>query len=112
MITLISYKLIFLQTKRKGGFGEEAAKIANNILNRSSASPGPKKGGKEKEDKKEKDVKKGVGINLVITFLLWNRAKSIILLWKYGVCFFLIWNISYLTSMKCKRCTGNFLCVR
>ncbi|XP_060604483.1 cilia- and flagella-associated protein 70-like isoform X11 [Ruditapes philippinarum] len=47
------------KTKRKMGLGEEAARIANNILNRSSASPGPKKGAGGKDDKKEKDVKKG-----------------------------------------------------
>ena len=45
--------------------GEEAAKIANNILNRSTASPGPKKGGKEPEAKK--DVKKGVGIHIIFS---------------------------------------------
>ncbi|XP_052768283.1 cilia- and flagella-associated protein 70-like isoform X5 [Mya arenaria] len=49
---------LFEKTKRRG-VGEEAARIANNILNRSTASPGPKKGGKDKDDKKDKDVKKG-----------------------------------------------------
>lgn len=49
------------QTKRKSGIGEEAARIAVNILNRNSGSPFPKKTGKEKEgEKKEKEVKKGV----------------------------------------------------
>lgn len=49
------------QTKRRLGLGEEAARIANNILNRSSASPGPKKGAaKDKDEKKDKDAKKGV----------------------------------------------------
>ena len=52
--------MYIFQTKRKSGLGEEAAKIANNILNRSSASPTTKKGGKEKDDAKGKDVKKGV----------------------------------------------------
>ncbi|KAL4238526.1 Cilia- and flagella-associated protein 70 [Mactra antiquata] len=50
---------LYEKTKRKAGLGEEAARIANNILNRSTASPGPKKGGGGKDDKKEKDVKKG-----------------------------------------------------
>ncbi|XP_052275784.1 cilia- and flagella-associated protein 70-like isoform X5 [Dreissena polymorpha] len=51
---------LYEKTKRRAGFGEEAAKIANNILNRSTASPGPKKGaGKDKDDKKDKDNKKG-----------------------------------------------------
>jgi hypothetical protein len=49
-------------TKRKTGYGEEAGRIAFNILNRNSASPFPKKPGKDKDDKKDKDVKKGVGI--------------------------------------------------
>lgn len=48
------------QTKRKSGYGEEAGRIAFNILNRNSASPFPKKTGKEKDEKKEKEVKKGV----------------------------------------------------
>nr|XP_034323986.1 cilia- and flagella-associated protein 70 isoform X28 [Crassostrea gigas] len=47
------------KTKRKTGFGEEAGKIAFNILNRNSASPFPKKAGKEGGEKKEKEVKKG-----------------------------------------------------
>ncbi|XP_056020644.1 cilia- and flagella-associated protein 70-like isoform X10 [Ostrea edulis] len=47
------------KTKRKTGFGEEAGKIAFNILNRNSASPFPKKAGKEGAEKKEKEVKKG-----------------------------------------------------
>lgn len=47
------------KTKRKTGYGEEAGRIAFNILNRNSASPFPKKPGKDKDDKKEKDVKKG-----------------------------------------------------
>ncbi|XP_061173813.1 cilia- and flagella-associated protein 70-like isoform X1 [Saccostrea echinata] len=47
------------KAKRKTGFGEEAAKIAFNILNRNSASPFPKKAGKEGGEKKEKEVKKG-----------------------------------------------------
>ncbi|KAL5008723.1 hypothetical protein ScPMuIL_014304 [Solemya velum] len=48
------------KTKRKSGIGEEAARIAVNILNRNSGSPFPKKTGKEKEgEKKEKEVKKG-----------------------------------------------------
>ncbi|XP_053401249.1 cilia- and flagella-associated protein 70-like isoform X9 [Mercenaria mercenaria] len=51
---------LYEKTKRKVGLGEEAARIANNILNRSTASPGPKKGGGGgKDDKKEKDAKKG-----------------------------------------------------
>lgn len=55
--------MLFVQTKRRGGFGEEAARIANNILNRSTASPGPKKGGgKDKDDKQGKDTKKGVSV--------------------------------------------------
>lgn len=49
-----------MQTKRKLGLGDEAARIANNILNRSSASPGPKKGAAAKEEKKDKEAKKGV----------------------------------------------------
>ncbi|XP_060604484.1 cilia- and flagella-associated protein 70-like isoform X12 [Ruditapes philippinarum] len=52
------------KTKRKMGLGEEAARIANNILNRSSASPGPKKGAGGKDDKKEKDVKKGMSLTV------------------------------------------------
>ncbi|XP_060604492.1 cilia- and flagella-associated protein 70-like isoform X19 [Ruditapes philippinarum] len=55
------------KTKRKMGLGEEAARIANNILNRSSASPGPKKGAGGKDDKKEKDVKKGGDKSSMIT---------------------------------------------
>ncbi|CAG2258081.1 Cilia- and flagella-associated protein 70 [Mytilus edulis] len=47
------------KTKRKTGYGEEAGRIAFNILNRNSASPFPKKPGKDKDDKKDKDVKKG-----------------------------------------------------
>ncbi|OWF40657.1 Tetratricopeptide repeat protein 18 [Mizuhopecten yessoensis] len=47
------------KTKRKTGYGEEAGRIAFNILNRNSASPFPKKAGKEKDEKKEKEVKKG-----------------------------------------------------
>lgn len=54
------YVLSIIQTKRKTGFGEEAGKIAFNILNRNSASPFPKKAGKEGGEKKEKEVKKGV----------------------------------------------------
>ncbi|KAK3092740.1 hypothetical protein FSP39_006770 [Pinctada imbricata] len=49
------------KTKRKTGLGEEAGRIAFNILNRNSASPFPKKpAGKEGGEKKEKEVKKGV----------------------------------------------------
>lgn len=59
---------LYEKTKRKIGLGEEAARIANNILNRSSASPGPKKGGGGgKDDKKEKDVKKGRSNSLAQT---------------------------------------------
>lgn len=54
------FVLSIIQTKRKTGFGEEAGKIAFNILNRNSASPFPKKAGKEGGEKKEKEVKKGV----------------------------------------------------
>lgn len=65
-VTLYSVRLsIFInQTKRKTGYGEEAGRIAFNILNRNSASPFPKKPGKDKDDKKDKDVKKGVGVEL------------------------------------------------
>lgn len=57
------------QTKRKTGYGEEAGRIAFNILNRNSASPFPKKPGKDKDDKKDKDVKKGVRIELSLDIL-------------------------------------------
>ncbi|XP_056020647.1 cilia- and flagella-associated protein 70-like isoform X13 [Ostrea edulis] len=52
------------KTKRKTGFGEEAGKIAFNILNRNSASPFPKKAGKEGAEKKEKEVKKGRSMSI------------------------------------------------
>nr|XP_022331661.1 cilia- and flagella-associated protein 70-like isoform X21 [Crassostrea virginica] len=52
------------KTKRKTGFGEEAGKIAFNILNRNSASPFPKKAGKEGGEKKEKEVKKGRSMSI------------------------------------------------
>lgn len=51
-----------VQTKRKVGIAEEAAKMAFNILNRSSTSPSPKKVAKDKEGDK-KEVKKGVGVD-------------------------------------------------
>ncbi|XP_035827894.1 cilia- and flagella-associated protein 70 isoform X2 [Aplysia californica] len=47
------------KTKRKTGISDEATKLAFNMLNRASASPAPKKGGKEKEGDKKGDVKKG-----------------------------------------------------
>ncbi|KAL3873547.1 hypothetical protein ACJMK2_036646 [Sinanodonta woodiana] len=50
---------LYEKTKRKQGLGDEASKLAHNILNHSTASPFPKKGGKEKDEKKEKDLKKG-----------------------------------------------------
>ncbi|RUS91269.1 hypothetical protein EGW08_000981 [Elysia chlorotica] len=46
------------KTKRRSGISDEATKIAFNMLNRTTASPAPKKGGKEKEAEK-KDPKKG-----------------------------------------------------
>ncbi|KAK3801767.1 hypothetical protein RRG08_048354 [Elysia crispata] len=46
------------KTKRRVGISDEATKIAFNMLNRTTASPAPKKGGKEKEGDK-KDAKKG-----------------------------------------------------
>ncbi|XP_033734255.1 cilia- and flagella-associated protein 70-like isoform X5 [Pecten maximus] len=52
------------KTKRKTGYGEEAGRIAFNILNRNSASPFPKKAGKEKDEKKEKEVKKGRSMSI------------------------------------------------
>jgi hypothetical protein len=58
----VRLSIFIYQTKRKTGYGEEAGRIAFNILNRNSASPFPKKPGKDKDDKKDKDVKKGVGI--------------------------------------------------
>jgi len=46
------------KTKRKTGISDEATKLAFNMLNRTSASPAPKKGGKETAGDK-KDAKKG-----------------------------------------------------
>ena len=43
--------------------------MAMNQLNRGSASPPPKKGGKEKEGEK-KDAKKGVRFKTVVLFLV------------------------------------------
>lgn len=51
--------LLHEKTKRKMGFSEEAARIALNLLNRSSTSPPPKKGGKDKLELDKKDTKKG-----------------------------------------------------
>lgn len=50
-----------LQTQRKGTLADEAIRIANGILSRSSSSPFPKPTGK-KDDIKGKDAKKGVRI--------------------------------------------------
>jgi hypothetical protein len=56
------------QTKRKGGIGDEAARMAMNQLNRNSASPAPKKGGKEKAEVEKKEAKKGVSDDLTFFF--------------------------------------------
>ncbi|KAK7502734.1 hypothetical protein BaRGS_00005984 [Batillaria attramentaria] len=50
--------LLHEKTKRKYGIGEDAARLALNLLNRNTASPPPKKGGKDKDGDK-KDQKKG-----------------------------------------------------
>lgn len=60
---------MIFQTKRKTGIADEAARLALNQLNRNSASPPPKKGGKEKEAEK-KDAKKGVRFVPVLVLLL------------------------------------------
>lgn len=60
---------MIFQTKRKTGIADEAARLALNQLNRNSASPPPKKGGKEKEAEK-KDAKKGVRFVPVPVLLL------------------------------------------
>jgi hypothetical protein len=52
------------KTQRKGTLADEAIRIANGILSRSSSSPFPKPTGK-KEDVKAKDAKKGVGITFM-----------------------------------------------
>ena len=46
------------QANRRSGIAEEAARLALSQLNRSSASPAPKKGGSKEPDRK--DTKKGV----------------------------------------------------
>ncbi|XP_048244462.1 cilia- and flagella-associated protein 70-like isoform X2 [Haliotis rufescens] len=56
--------LLHEKTKRKVGIAEEAAKMAFNILNRSSTSPSPKKVAKDKEGDK-KEVKKGRSNSIV-----------------------------------------------
>ena len=58
--------IFFLQTKRKNGISEEAARLALNQLNRNSTSPPPKKGGKGEKgggaEVEKKDAKKGVSV--------------------------------------------------
>ncbi|XP_070181891.1 cilia- and flagella-associated protein 70-like isoform X9 [Littorina saxatilis] len=51
--------LLHEKSKRKAGIGEEALRLSLNQLNRSSASPAPKKAGKEKAEAEKKDAKKG-----------------------------------------------------
>lgn len=60
VIILCLFLFLLIQTGRKGGLAEEAMKIANGILSRSSNSPFPKPGKGGKDDAKAKDVKKGV----------------------------------------------------
>ncbi len=50
------------QTQRRGALAEEALRIANGILSRSSSSPYPKPTKGSKDDAKIKDPKKGVGV--------------------------------------------------
>ncbi|XP_070181886.1 cilia- and flagella-associated protein 70-like isoform X4 [Littorina saxatilis] len=56
--------LLHEKSKRKAGIGEEALRLSLNQLNRSSASPAPKKAGKEKAEAEKKDAKKGASNTL------------------------------------------------
>ena len=68
--------VILFQTHRKGSLAEEAMKIANGILSRSSSSPYPKPGKGSKDDAKVKESKKGV-CSLWKALLPRNKGKAL-----------------------------------